>query len=86
MASGQGHRAGALDVLPFNAILEVAPWRVIMQQACGSQAETKTHIHIKEVRAQLKALRRRAKAGYVQRQFYGLDIINDKGTFFRVHL
>ena len=63
---------GALESSFFNEVLEAAPWRVIMQEACGIEGARK-HISIKDIQALMRTIRKRALRGYGCRQLYGLD-------------
>ena len=68
--SADSNRAGALERIYFNEILESAPWEVIMRTACGARRE---HINILEVRACLRVMGRQLRPKFGTRQIYGLD-------------
>ena len=67
------NRAGALERLYFNEILESAPWKVLLREACGGKTHRRDHINILEVRACLKTIGLQLGDAFGMRQIYGLD-------------
>ena len=70
---GGHYRAGALERLYFNEILESAPWKVLLKTGCGERRGRRDHINILEVRSLLRTIAREGTRGFEQRQIYGLD-------------
>ena len=66
-------RADALERAYFNELLESAPWKVLLREACGGKNNRRAHINILEVRACLRAICSEKIDGFGNRQIYGLD-------------
>ena len=70
----EGPRAGALEDLYYNELLEAAPWAMAMKEPVGvMMGGRRPHINISEVRGCLRTIRKRGMLGYNTRQVYGLD-------------
>ena len=67
-----GPRPGALESLFFNEVLESAPWATIMQAACGGDGKPNVRTNVIEIRAKMRAARKRAHTSYNQRPLYGM--------------
>ena len=51
-------RAGALENIAYNGILQPAAWATIMMEACGDRTGRRIHINTKEIRGSLRTARR----------------------------
>ena len=71
---GDTIRAGALEDLYYNELLEAAPWAMAMKEPVGvTFGGRRPHINVSEVRGCLRTIRKRGMTGYNTRQVYGLD-------------